>query len=170
MNPHQWSWFNPNTLSFVPLKCFLPKQITLREKINNDREIGGRRWWERRKIKSKKEKTFQQQEGLPTMSVDLKNVNTAANIGRHMFWKCSFLTSMTDRIRDFKILETLTCYKNIYYLIFQPCHKPHILSPGCYRLDVKVIPLENESQESTQRRHQNFGCNDCRPTSDGMLE
>ena len=43
-----------------------------RDSIKNDREIGGRRWWERRKIKSKKEKTLQQQEGLPTLSVDLK--------------------------------------------------------------------------------------------------
>ena len=38
--------------------------------MNNDREIGGRRWWERRKI-SKKEKTLQQQKGLPTLSADL---------------------------------------------------------------------------------------------------
>ena len=42
--------------------------------MNNDREIGGRRWWERRKI-SKKEKTLQQQKGLPTLSADLKNNN-----------------------------------------------------------------------------------------------
>ena len=39
--------------------------------MKNDREIGGCRWLERRKIKSKKEKTLQQQEGLPTLSVDL---------------------------------------------------------------------------------------------------
>ena len=42
-----------------------------RDSTKNDREIGGRRLWERRKIKSKKEKTLQQQEGLPTMSVDI---------------------------------------------------------------------------------------------------
>ena len=30
-------------------------------------------WRERRKIKSKKEKTLQQQKGLPTLSADLKN-------------------------------------------------------------------------------------------------
>ena len=46
-----------------------------RDSTKNDTEIGWRRWWERRKIKSKKEKTLQQQEGLPTMSVDL-NYNT----------------------------------------------------------------------------------------------
>ena len=39
--------------------------------MKNDREIGRCRWLERRKIKSKKEKTLQQQEGLPTLSVDL---------------------------------------------------------------------------------------------------
>ena len=57
------------------------KQVTIyipakfeRDSAKNDREIGWRRWWERRKIKSKKEKTLQQQEGLPTMSVDLNNV------------------------------------------------------------------------------------------------
>ena len=38
-----------------------------KDPMNNDREIGGRRWWERRKI-SKKEKTLQQQKGLPTLS------------------------------------------------------------------------------------------------------
>ena len=42
-----------------------------KDPMKNDREIGGRRWWERRKIKSKKEKTLQQQKGLPTLSADL---------------------------------------------------------------------------------------------------
>ena len=41
-----------------------------KDPMSNDREIGGRRWWERRKI-SKKEKTLQQQKGLPTLSADL---------------------------------------------------------------------------------------------------
>ena len=44
-----------------------------KDPMKHDREIGWRRWWERRKIKSKKEKTLQQQKGLPTLSADLKN-------------------------------------------------------------------------------------------------
>ena len=43
-----------------------------KDPMKNDRKIGWRRWWERRKIKSKKEKTLQQQKGLPTLSADLK--------------------------------------------------------------------------------------------------
>ena len=45
-----------------------------KDPMKHDREIGWRRWWERRKIKSKKEKTLQQQKGLPTLSADLNNL------------------------------------------------------------------------------------------------
>ena len=56
----------------VQVTIYIPAKFE-RDSTKNDREIGGRRWWERRKIKSKKEKTIPQQEGLhvPTMSVDL---------------------------------------------------------------------------------------------------
>ena len=45
-----------------------------KDPIKNGREIAERRKWERNKIiKKKKEKTIQQQKGLPTLSADLKN-------------------------------------------------------------------------------------------------
>ena len=56
----------------IQVTIYIPAKFE-RDSMKNDREIGWRRWWERRKIKSKKEKTLQQQEGLPTMSVDLNN-------------------------------------------------------------------------------------------------
>ena len=58
----------------VQVTIYIPAKFE-RDSTKNDREIGWRRWWERRKIKSKKEKTLQQQEGLPTMSVDLNYVD-----------------------------------------------------------------------------------------------
>ena len=43
-----------------------------KDPIKNGREIAERRKWERNKIiKKKKEKTIQQQKGLPTLSADL---------------------------------------------------------------------------------------------------
>ena len=43
--------------------------------MKNEGEIAERRLSERKKIKSKKEKTLQQQKGLPTLSVALNNNN-----------------------------------------------------------------------------------------------
>ena len=63
---HAWKCIQ---LMYKLLSIYKPSLKEMWKK--NDREIGWRRWWERRKIKSKKEKTLQQQEGLPTMSVDL---------------------------------------------------------------------------------------------------
>ena len=43
-----------------------------RDPIKNGREIAERSWWKRKKIiKNNKEKTIQQQKGLPTLSADL---------------------------------------------------------------------------------------------------
>ena len=44
--------------------------------MKNEREITERMLWERKKKKKvrKKEKTFQQQKGLPTLSVALKKI------------------------------------------------------------------------------------------------
>ena len=42
-----------------------------KDPMKNGREIAERRWWERNKRK-RKEKTTQQQKGLPTLSADLK--------------------------------------------------------------------------------------------------
>ena len=49
--------------------------------MKNEREIAERMLWERKKIKSKKEKTLQQQKGLhvPTLSVALNKVRFEDN-------------------------------------------------------------------------------------------
>ena len=75
--------------------------------IKNDREIAERRYWERKKKKNKektiqqqkglptlsedlnkKEKTIQQQKGLPTLSADLKyrSLNKGINIDNKYKW------------------------------------------------------------------------------------
>ena len=67
----RWSTHLKIYTANVQVTIYIPAKFQ-RDSTKNDREIWGRRWLERRKIKSKKEKTLQQQEGLPTMSVDLK--------------------------------------------------------------------------------------------------
>ena len=65
--------------------------------MNNDREIGGRRWWERRKI-SKKEKTLQQQKVLPTLSADLNERALAGNSNNK--YQCKSNCTKIKHIKD----------------------------------------------------------------------
>ena len=69
-----------------------------KDPMNNDREIGWRRWWERRKIKSKKEKTLQQQKGLPTLSADLNERALAGN--SNIKYQCKSNCTIIKHIKD----------------------------------------------------------------------
>ena len=77
----------------VHVTIYIPAMFQ-RDLTKNDREIGGRSWWERSKMKSKKEKTLQQQEGLPTMSVDLNKKMSRK--------KCLNMTKRKERCRSSK--------------------------------------------------------------------
>ena len=66
-----------------------------RDPMKNGREIAERRKWERNKRKiNKKEKTTQQQKGLPTLSADLNN--------RKVFRRCR-QTLMKGHWREIQI-------------------------------------------------------------------
>ena len=93
----------------IQVTIYIPPKFE-RDSTKNDKEIGGRRWWERKKIKSKKEKTLQQQQGLPTMSVDLNNEKSTnqsshvpSKIKPHIF--LLFLDIFVSNVADIQPLK-----------------------------------------------------------------